>query len=278
MSIKFGHYTSIPGLIGIIRDNSLWATNIRFLNDEQEFKHALDLVKNLIPNSRITKEQPDNALHKQFIEGIQKELKSLDSYKSDSVFTLSFSEETDLLSQWRGYCVANTGYCIEFDAEQILQSAEKDYKEARLLECIYAPQEKDNKIKELLNKYWRIYDSSDNDGARKKIFEELAKEILLLASYFKHPSFSEEKEHRIVIVVEYEAMEKVLFREGRSSLIPYISISNAREAIKNIVVGPTSNKKLSERSLEMLLEKSFGYPSFLSSIEIHHSETPYRTW
>lgn len=278
MSTKYGHYTSIPGLLGIIGHEKLWATNIRFLNDEQEFRHALDLIKNIIPNSRITREQPDHVVHKEFIEGIQEELKSLDSHKSDSVFTLSFSEETDLLSQWRGYCVVNSGYCIEFDAEKILASARELYSEARLLKCVYKNDEKGSLIRELLNEYWTKYDSFGGDNERKNIFEELKKELLFLASHFKHPSFSEEKEHRIVVVVEYGEMDKIMFREGKSSLIPYISIPEARGAIKNITIGPTSNKKLSEKALEMLLEKSFGYPSFLSTIRIIHSETPYRTW
>lgn len=278
MKIKYGHYTSIPGLLGIIDKGNLWATNIRFLNDEQEFKHALDLIKNVIPNSRITREQPEHPIHKQFIQGIQSELKSLDDYKSDSVFTLSFSEETDLLSQWRGYCAINSGYCIEFDAEKILQSAKNNFKEARLLKCIYKNEEKDSLIKKLLNTYWEKYDSPNNNEIRKHIFEELKKELLFLASHFKHPSFSEEKEHRVVIVVEYESIEKVLFREGRSSLVPYISIPETRDAIKNVTIGPTSNKNLSQKALEMLLEKTFGYPRFMSEISILHSDTPYRTW
>lgn len=30
-------------------------------------------------------------------------------------FVGSFSKDSDKLSQWRGYCPENAGYCLEFD-------------------------------------------------------------------------------------------------------------------------------------------------------------------
>jgi len=34
------HYTSPEALTGIVRDKQLWATNIRYLNDSQEFVYT----------------------------------------------------------------------------------------------------------------------------------------------------------------------------------------------------------------------------------------------
>ena len=37
---KLYHYTNSEGLIGIIKDRALWATNLHFLNDAEEFNFA----------------------------------------------------------------------------------------------------------------------------------------------------------------------------------------------------------------------------------------------
>lgn len=36
------HYTSDSGLLGIIETKSIWATNVRYLNDSKEYALALD--------------------------------------------------------------------------------------------------------------------------------------------------------------------------------------------------------------------------------------------
>jgi hypothetical protein len=53
-SQTYGHYTTLAGLLGIVKTESIWATNIKFLNDEQEFLHALGLIKEIIATSKIT--------------------------------------------------------------------------------------------------------------------------------------------------------------------------------------------------------------------------------
>jgi hypothetical protein len=44
------HYTSATGLRGILQSLSLWASDLRFLNDAQEAIYALDLVVDAVRN------------------------------------------------------------------------------------------------------------------------------------------------------------------------------------------------------------------------------------
>jgi hypothetical protein len=276
---QYGHYTSLAGLLGIVQDERLWATNILFLNDEQEFQHALDLIRGIIPSSKIKAGHPDHATHTDYVADLSECLDSLKNYKSEGVFTLSFSEEPDLLSQWRGYCPGNNGYCIVFDAEVLLSKAKEQFVDCHLVKCVYEMKDKESQLKALLNKYWQQYYSASGKKGRLAVIELLAKEILLLASYFKHPSFAEEKESRIVILLEYSTdHEELKFREGRSSLIPYIGLLAPRSAIEKIYIGPTADKVLASRGLETLMEKAFGVPPFMLDCDIVHSETPYRSW
>lgn len=42
------HYTDLNGLKGIIESEALWATNINFLNDKNEYIHGFECFRNTI--------------------------------------------------------------------------------------------------------------------------------------------------------------------------------------------------------------------------------------
>ena len=42
---KLYHYTSLNGLLEIIRTKSIWATDILFLNDSSECKYSINLAR-----------------------------------------------------------------------------------------------------------------------------------------------------------------------------------------------------------------------------------------
>ena len=65
----YGDYTTISGLMGIVKNETIWATNIRFLNDEHEFQHALKLVGYIIQDSKIT---PEFAIYVKYKDYIKK--------------------------------------------------------------------------------------------------------------------------------------------------------------------------------------------------------------
>jgi hypothetical protein len=274
----FGHYTSQRGLLRIIRHEILWATNIKFLNDEHEFQHALDLIREIIPTANIRPGMTEHEAFTAFTENLSSRLKSLDDYTSESIFTLSFSSEIDLLSQWRGYCTDNNGYCLVFDIDAIFEKAKTKYSDVYLLDCVYEKEDKIEKLRDLLNKYWLKYSKSTDEKQQEAVLDALEKEVMLLASHYKHPSFSEEKERRIVVFKDYFDTNRLQFREGRISLVPYIEIDASLKCLKMICIGPCSNKQLARRSLELFLEKMYGYPFGLNSdLAIKFSEAPYRS-
>lgn len=275
----YGHYTSQRGLLGIVSNEVLWATNIKFLNDEHEFQHALDLIREIIPTSKITPGMKEHQAHKGFMEQLLKRLEQLDNYTTESIFTLSFSSEIDLLSQWRGYCSDNKGYCLVYDVAGVFEKVKAKYQDAHLVDCVYRREEKEVKLRELLNQHWGKYYKAEEGKPQKEVVEELAKEVMLLASYYKHPSFSEEKERRIVVNLDFSLNSNLKFREGPFSLVPYIELDAPRGHLKKICIGPTANKRLSKRSVEMFLEKTYGYPpSIFGDLVVVYSETPYRAW
>jgi len=272
-----GHYTSMAGLMGIVGTELLWATNIKFLNDEHEFQHALDLVKQLMESDRVLQNRSDNPEFAKFVDQVKGKVKSLDDFRADSVFTFSFSEETDLLSQWRGYCPGNNGYCIKFDLQELFQAVKGKYENVYLFPCVYDYDDKRAQLVSLLNEYWQQYVATGTTQQRGEVIESLTTRIQLLASHFKHPSFKEEKEHRIVVLLDYAPGPHLKFRAGSTSLVPYIELPSPRKTIKRICIGPTANRQLARRSLEVFLE-THGIDVFFGAIEVVYSDTPYRPW
>src|SRR5579862_1386669 len=45
---KLWHYTSLHGFMGIVSSNNIFATNVRYLNDHEEFVHAQSFVDEVI--------------------------------------------------------------------------------------------------------------------------------------------------------------------------------------------------------------------------------------
>lgn len=273
MAVK-AHYTSQNGMLGILKSQSIWATNIKYVNDENEFDHALRLIEEIIPTAKIDEQHRDYELYQEFQMGIEQRLSRLDTAKTENVYTFSFSNEGDLLSQWRGYCADGSGYCLEIEAGKILERARNIYDSVHLMDCVYKQNEKDERIRQTLNDGWLAYNNATSQEEKRVALNRVEEEIILLASYFKHPSFSEEKEQRLVIILEYAADEKLEFRNGRYSLIPYIEIPISLDTITSIRIGPTLEKRLAERSLSLFLENLYGNPFSAPTVEL--STVPYR--
>jgi len=97
------HYTSYDALKGIVSSKKIWATEYRFLNDREEFRHAKTLAQQLVDEETEFSDQMFPA--REFLR------KAVDiafntGYLHEErlrIMVASFSEEGDQLSQWRGY-------------------------------------------------------------------------------------------------------------------------------------------------------------------------------
>ena len=120
------HYSSQRGLLGILDTRELWATKIQFMNDAEEFRHAVALARAVL-------KQRQNDLGK--IEAINCAIQHLPVIETTDIFVACFSEAGDLLSQWRGYCPDGIGFSIGFDYEELKTVASAQ--ECFVGRCIY---------------------------------------------------------------------------------------------------------------------------------------------
>ena len=139
MSELIYHYTTAEGLIGILSDQQIYATESRFLNDRSEIIAGIELINNVANKKSLYKKteygHEINFHHHDFeldLEqddevriALEQEFKSLvenvsSILKKKQIFISSFSTEEDSLIHWMTYAKSKIGYCIAFDKNELL--------------------------------------------------------------------------------------------------------------------------------------------------------------
>jgi hypothetical protein len=290
------HYTTINGLVGITSKHSLWASDVRFMNDASELFYATELISDVIAEafSNVTSEVLKSVLPNRRGVGNWFEY-------GTSPFVTCFCEEGDLLSQWRGYRAGETGYSLGFDFSYLSHDLPPSI---FLAKVVYDEGEQRRTAREVVET-WLVTAASllSKQGNRPEgLFPYPAifgLQDALTAHHlcFKHPAFAEEREWRLIKLVnprgesrllDYQRMEKRFgiqmpehvttvaqaeaegtppnFRPSPIGLVPYVELRLKDRAgvfvgrlpLWEVVQGPTPTSELSRGSLETYLE-SCGY-------------------
>lgn len=285
------HYTSLEGLLGIIESKSIWATNILYLNDASELNYSGDLLKEQLLLKFPVLNKGKSGLGDILSGSLSIEdlffkimLEVIDiGTLTDHIrfFVCSFSDEMDLLSQWRGYCPRGIGFSLGFKFNKL-----KEYTKRygfSIWPCIYDKKEQIAGVEKLIElASHQIKKSPDMDfseyDAWTTIVVYFLDKYLRIAPFYKHPKFKEEKEWRMMKSLQTDKdNETIKYRPGQSMVVPYIEIPLPKEEenliIDKIVVGPTHGPLLSKASAEMLLRSKK-----VIFDEVQYSTIPYRNW
>lgn len=269
------HYTDLNGLKGIIESEALWATNINFLNDKNEYIHGFECFRNTIEflDDEING-VPVKHLLKQSMEYHVDIHKDPDNFKSKHVYSISFCREFDQLSQWRGYGNSQ-GVCLEFDEEELVKGIDSDGLSFLYNDVIYTSEtstvEVNDKIKNLFE---NIAQSTPGAFDSFMSFIRLSSLVSSNIPFFKNAGFSEEKEFRFVFSPLLK-FPHIKFRVGAYGLIPYLEMKmrgGEKLPIKRIIIGPSKDRDLLRTGIYMFLENNnhLGVPIDFSSV-------PYRS-
>lgn len=277
------HYTSMGVLEQITDKGEIWASHARFLNDTSEFDHAKMFIRNYLLE-RANRIGGLEYLIKEHIPVID------DRHNPNDVFVASFSEEGDSLPQWRGYCPMGMGVSVGFDSSALKEGAlevqsqlpeDEDNDDPIInrsfLKCVYTESEKLKLISESVNTYITAIQGKHPQLTTVTAKTFLASTIALCSPLFKHESFKEEREWRLVLECNDRKVPKRHFRVAQSTLIPFIKINvrkNARRTyVKSVYVGPSPNEQLAAWGVKKLLDQRR-----LSGAMVENSSIPYRSW
>lgn len=248
------HYTDAHGLMGIVKHQGLWATDVRFLNDSMEMHAGLELVERRcseisaqVRNSPEREVRLTEALYCLLPEFMYKNL------ELRNVYIVSFSEARDNLRQWMSYCPKNAGYAIEFSREALLVDSffeEQKNVVCRLEKVDYHEQEID-KI---------ISPTAIIDQIRKSKYDVEHATITTVSNLIFHicavkaPEFYDERETRLIIQSQTTKEHPIEFRSRAGLIIPYFEYPAPRSLIQEITIGPNLNMKLARQGLEDFLD------------------------
>jgi hypothetical protein len=269
------HYTTAAGLLGILEDKCIWATNIEFLNDASENMRMWELVAKRI-QERISPSKDSKALRE-----LQDELVRRQEHMG-RVFVSCFSAERDSLSQWRAYS-AGSGYSIGFSYDAlaefcVIKSSAKenftrDISDRRFSRVKYISEEDTSLLDDFIDNLLNLADPA------LKHIESFPHYVLRNNSPFvKDSAFRSENEWRFSSsfgALQSNLKDEIKYRPGRSHLVPYLAVSLRSMApgyIKEILVGPGPS-----RDLDVVALKDFKEVRELK-IDINPSVIPFRNW
>ena len=261
-------YCSTKIFMKIIEKKELWLTDISKMNDSAEEKWAISLIKKVYEDNENTSElYPQDCF-----AGVANSLT-----ECSRKFISCFSEDADILSQWRAYADNGAGFSMGFSVAKLnvskdiikLDDHPHDSMKIYLLKVLYE-QDKQKKFISLC-----IKNAAESPG------EEPYQSDNVLPNYsiaLKNPYFAEEKELRLVFPVNTYAYDlylkkngrrDFLFRETSRGLSPYITCAFNSSALTEVKLGPKNEAYI--KDVELFLKK-YGF----QDVKVSTSKATYR--
>lgn len=311
------HYCSLDAFLNIIRNKSIRMSDIGKSNDFMEAKWLFEFFEEevlhqyneepFINSNRVIYGLSDIDTLRFLIRNEKNKMIN----RNDELFYVTcFSEEGDVLSQWRGYADDGFGVSIGFDSE-VLKTIASNEELLQLKKVVY-PRSKELIHKEIKSHarsflesvYYAISqgDTKDiyfNDYSLDSFYSVSTKALLQESLFYKNPAFQEEKEWRLVLNEELDKSSSewevwnyieentpesyfwerfpagLQFRNTRSKLISFFDLSFKgfeQQIIKEIYIGPKS--EVEENDMYQLLGY-YGY-QVLDEITVKKSKSTYR--
>lgn len=270
----FYHYTSMEAFVSIVESDSIWLSDYSYLNDKTELVHGVKIVSEAINEFLIQGVSNEQ-------EGLLKAWLEKASAPLQRVCVASFSDDGDSLSQWRAYGNVAIGFVPQKIGIHTNQSqlgvVQYDPEIQRKIAQVYVSHSMQAYTEDIKNKaIERIPDVYHQFG-----------QVLELVSFFKNPSFRDEREYRLVYVEHPELFKNKAFWERPSKHFQvkggriYSHVKSSEMfprtdhkwplGICEVVLGPESDDLMELGVREFLDENG------LQNVPIKRSAIPYRT-
>lgn len=263
------YYTSSDTMRFILTDRNIYATNLKYMNDGEEYVNGLTELRTVLNNRYCGMAE------------IMQESYEQEIIKQPKSYSISFSHERDLLSQWSMYA-KESGICIRMDFSKDdsevkyflkrVDGGEKSIKDMFPRKVYYLTKHvmASNNYKAECGKIIK-----DIENGKTEILPSILGDIQdgidtvwrTLAPYVKRREFFQEAEYRLVF--NLNAIEpgnadgingdtiKIDYRVDKNVLKPYLDVK--REGgwpVREIMVGPGFNQKAVYDSVKHFLDNA----------------------
>lgn len=253
------YYTSVETMTYILQGANIYATNLLYMNDSEEYVNGLKELRYII-NDKARAESGEELILQE----------KLDSTMKDEVtrYSISFSTAKDLLSQWSTYAgESGVSLKMRFTGKErykakYKENDKKDSKEKReyvtSLELLprkvyYCTRSamKDAEYKNTKEKIWKAIEDANSNTTVGDLKENVNFIWKDMSSYVKRYEFSAEEEYRLV----FDWMQLLYpfiidYRNDENVLKPYLDIECENGwPICEIIVGPGFNQDVVFKSI-----------------------------
>lgn len=262
------HYTSIEAAISILQSDTLWATDIFYLNDSSEYHRVLTTLQ------RRLKERIARTTAKDELANLVTYKEVIERGNSGPIYVASLSAVGDDLSQWRGYTPNGLGVCIGYNGRLLRQLALKEHG-TRMGRVIYIDENDE-----------ASFDPLFDDVAMLKAYTsprlprniQAGLDAVMAAPFYKDKTFRHEREWRICLggTLDLRAGQTIEYRSGKSMIVPYKTVPLkpfTPSLISKVYVGPSPNLELSVAGFKRLIEGRGCDPGIVEGAKI-----PFRPW
>ncbi len=272
------HYTDATGLLGIVSEQRLRCSNIRFLNDQTEHVYGWGLVRRLLQRFRC--ESSACA----FVAG--EAYRMMGAGEAMVVpHAMSFSELPDAMSQWQRYGNDGSGYAIGFEVALLRQFCSDHPTIARLARLVYGRRRQRSVVANRIASWHggmpnhrvngsestgKVVPAPLDQAAANRLVNDaavaLALELSNIAMTLKHSDFEDEMEWRLITLSSRTqipgapTLAPTKFAVSRNYVKPYIETILAlpeqpfRIPIVEVRCGPRLAERLATTSVRNLLD------------------------
>lgn len=287
------HYTSIDGFMSILENRDFWISNIRFMNDSQEFKNGCEICKKILQDRIAESAQKFGDLeekYKAYYESLlricnENETVGIFNISSVDIFALSFCEKGNLLTQWQVYGQSGVSIGLKNNHNSIengiaLMNEDQYNVEIKTMDqmnphdeisfvtykVIYDDKKKKELIKTVLQYGIDFIDTFPKDNVNI-VVNGISDLLFYYFAIMKDKNFSHEQEKRLLIITNRDD-SNVHFRIRKGVLIPYLKMKilnlncrpHMRFPVEQIVIAPGPKQIYVAESIRYFLEKKqLGY-------------------
>lgn len=246
------HYTDVGGLHGILKSGAFRFGDARFLNDETEFVHGMNVARSVLDHAL---QETDN---EEILVTTKRFLAPEMVFRRLYVFSLS--ETSESISQWQRYGADGHGYCLGFDLSRLQQLFSG---RATLRRLIYDHDEQFGSLQGTLadaldNARARGYNIPGLTSVGGAVIAVALEEVVL---QFKNASFEDEHEWRLIVDVDADTTDEVVpsFEPRGFYVKPFVDVSVANnESIRlplvSVTCGPRLDPEFAELSVRNFLD------------------------
>jgi hypothetical protein len=277
---------------------SLWASDIRCLNDSSEGEEGLRIFR-----LSCQKLQQDGRVSLPFIKKIVNLQPKPDQFffedaatgsfifrdeTMDNAYICCFTKHRDNLAMWNYYAKGNRyeGYNIGLVPLEILDNIGKYFGtgiRTHLFEVIYDDIKKTQIVEDTLLLFYHLY-LAHNKQHEQEIINDIRSILRYWTLIFKNKAFEHEGEVRIILEApragtcnEAKNPQKLAYRVGNGLIIPYYIVSLSKTTLASITSGPMPSSDHDKELVREIMKdflKERGYEILESNIRT--SDIPVR--